>query len=551
MAVRGERHVAFIRADTTVEPGWLDELLSRVTSIPNGAAATFSDGIQNGSHVPLLASDARCVLLRLRSFPQHLELRDFGSLDAGVADLLLRALDLRRGTVGVRPLGHLGPARTDAAFEAEHGVSLAAVHDRDLRAIERRLRKKPAFRRGLVSIVTLSWNAPEYTLMALKSIAAHTAEPYEVIVVDNGSGPETLAALQTIDDPHVRIIYNQHNRGFSGGNNDGIAHARGDYVIVLNNDVIVTSHWADDLIDAFRRIPGLGISAPRSNTIVGDQQLPEAGYKTEEEMQAFVTKRRREFLHKGYLTDRAVGFCWCISREVLDVVGALDERYALGNFEDDDYCMRVRAAGYWIYVCDDVFIHHFGSRSFVANKVDYRSTMDENWAKFANKWGFSGPLPAEGYSGVSVHGRGFDPAQHFMPFPPQRKGIAAARAAVVPEAMERDEIVFAVRVRDERDWTPAAQFVKRFAQAFRANDPVRLSIGALGDPDALTVASRVERILERAGVAAAQAGEIDIEDFDSDEEWDARRGAPSWIDVGAIPDRSPSALRKFLSERAR
>ena len=101
-------------------------------------------------------------------------------------------------------------------------------------------------------------------MKALQSIREQTAEPYEVIVVDNGSGPETLKALATIDDPHVRIMYNKTNRGFAGGNNDGIAHARGDYVILLNNDVIVTPGWADGLVDAFRRLPGLGISAPRA-----------------------------------------------------------------------------------------------------------------------------------------------------------------------------------------------------------------------------------------------------------------------------------------------
>ncbi|HTV94170.1 MAG TPA: glycosyltransferase family 2 protein [Verrucomicrobiae bacterium] len=539
--VRGERYVAFVRADTRLRSGWLDELLARVTTPTNAAAATFVEGVAPGTHAPIVASDARCVLLRLRQFPQDLDLSQQETLDAATTDLLLRTLQLERGTIGVHPLAELGP------------TAHADVLDRAPAAMERVLRARPAFERGLISIVTLSWNAPEFTIKALQSIREQTAEPYEVILVDNGSGPDTLKALSTIDDPHVRIIYNKTNRGFAGGNNDGIAHARGDYVILLNNDVIVTPGWADGLVDAFRRIPGLGISAPRSNLVAGDQQLPEVQYRDEAEMSAFALKRRSEFKHKGYITDRAIGFCWCISRKVLDQIGALDERYAFGNFEDDDYCMRVRAAGYWIYVCDDVFIHHFGSRSFAANKVDYMATMNENWARFAKKWGMSGPLPPQGYRGAQAHARGFVRAQHYLPFPAARKTESAAASAVATldqaSSFAAARAVFGVGVRDEADWNAAAQFVRRFALAFKVEDGVQLSIGTFGEPNAHVIASRVERILEKAGVTPDACADIDIADYDDEAGWSALSSDPRFIDIAALPDRSPSALRRMLKER--
>jgi len=541
MELRGERYVAFVRADSVLQEGWLDELLARVSTPTNAAAATFVEGVARGTHAPIVASDARCVLLRLRQFPQDLELRDLDTLDASMADLLVRALQLERGTIGVQPVARLGP------------TAHADVLDRTPAAIERVLRARAPFERGMVSIVTLSWNAPEFTLKALESIRAQTADPYEVIVVDNGSGPETLKALSSIDDPHVRIIYNKTNRGFAGGNNDGIAHARGEYVILLNNDVIVTPGWADGLVDAFRRIPGLGISAPRSNLVAGDQQLPEVQYRDESEMQAFALKRRSEFARKGYITDRAIGFCWCISRTVLDQIGALDERYAFGNFEDDDYCMRVRAAGYWIYVCDDVFIHHFGSRSFVANKVDYMATMNENWARFAKKWGMSGPLPAQGYRGAQAHARGFVRAHHYLPFPATREAEIATRTVVATldqaPSFAAAKAVFGVRVHDEADWNAAAQFVRRFALAFKLEDGVQLSIGSFGEPNAHVIASRVERILEKAGVAQEACADIDIADYDDETAWSLLAGDPRFVDISALADRSPSALRRLLRER--
>ena len=539
MDLRGERFVAFVRADTQLGEGWLDELLARSTAPTNGAAATFADGVRRGTHEPMATSDARCVLLRLRMFPQHLRLGDFSSLDAATVDFLTRGLQLGRGTVAAHSLARLAPS------------TFPEVLDRSPEAIERVLRSRPAFERGLLSIVTLSWNAPEFTMKALESIRQHTAEPYEVIVVDNGSGPETLKALATIDDPHVRIIYNKTNRGFAGGNNDGIAHALGKYVILLNNDVIVTPGWADSLVDAFRRIPGLGISAPRSNLVAGDQQLPEAGYRDENEMQAFALERRRAYAGNGYVTDRAIGFCWCISREVLEQIGGLDEGYAIGNFEDDDYCMRVRAAGYLIYVCNDVFIHHFGSRSFVANNVDYSATMNANWERFAKKWGFLGSLPAAGYSADQAHARGFKTAEHYHPLPVVRESQAVTVEVAPADPLGNARAVLAVAVRNEAEWTEVAQFVRRFAVAFKLDDRVALAIAAFGEPDAMTIGGRVERILEKAEIAPAQCADIDITDYDSEQAWMAQQSDRRWIDVRTLRDRSPSALRRALGVTAK
>ena len=237
---------------------------------------------------------------------------------------------------------------------------------------------------------------------------------------------------------------------------------------------------------------------------------------------------------------------------MLDQVGALDERYAIGNFEDDDYCMRVRAAGYQIYVCDDVFIHHFGSRSFAANNVDYMATMNGNWALFAKKWGMSGPLPVQGYRGGQAHARGFVRSQHYLPFPAAREEEDAAASAVATldraESFASAKALFAIAVRSEADWNVAAQFVRRFALAFKVEDDVQLSIGAFGDPRAHTIASRVERILEKAGVTAEACADIDIADYDDDVEWSALASDPRFVDVTSLADRSPSALRRVVKD---
>ena len=65
-------------------------------------------------------------------------------------------------------------------------------------------------------------------------------------------------------------------------------------------------------------------------------------------------------------------------RALAEQIGLLDESFGTGNFEDDDFCLRAALAGYKNYIAGDVFIHHYGSRSFIGNKIDYGAAMSGN-----------------------------------------------------------------------------------------------------------------------------------------------------------------------------
>jgi GT2 family glycosyltransferase len=395
MEVRGRRYVAVVDARCRLQPGWLDMLAGQAGQSEEIGAVTF------GEPDLRLCADARCTLLSLRNFPAHLRLDAALPIDAALADFLTRGAGAGAFTFGVPQGANVLPA--------------SAIDDapwRERATVENALRAGLKHRSGLVSIVMLSWNAVQFTKIALDSIRAHTAGDYEIIIVDNGSGPETVEWLRTLHD--VRVIYNAENRGYAGGNNQALAAARGEYVVLLNNDVIVTEGWLDDLLGAFERIPGLGISAPRSNRIAGDQIVADAAYSDVPEMHAFARRRRAEFRAQGYLTDRAIGLCLCLDRRMIEEIGGLDERYGAGNFEDDDFCLRARAAGYRIWVCNDVFIHHFGSQTFAANKIDWSATMRGNWSKFAQKWGYPPEYPDHGYLPAEAIARGFVRERHYV-----------------------------------------------------------------------------------------------------------------------------------------
>lgn len=240
---------------------------------------------------------------------------------------------------------------------------------------------------GLTSIIILVHNQLDLTQSALISIERYTPERYEIILVDNGSDQETQQWLRRYakDHPGSKLIVNNRNRGFAGGNNLGLAVAEGDYVLLLNNDVIVTPGWLTNMHKALESSATLGYAGPLSNRVAGTQLVP-ASYTTADEMLAFAEQLCGENAGKTVRENRLIGFCLLLKREVVDKIGALDSGFGTGNFEDDDYCLRAYYAGYEGVIACDSFVHHEGSKTFAGMGIDYQAKMNVNRRIFHNKW---------------------------------------------------------------------------------------------------------------------------------------------------------------------
>jgi GT2 family glycosyltransferase len=399
---RGDRYVGFVDAATVVAPGWLDALVATLERDELAAVATFAEA----------GIDARATVVAAARIPSAFVLDAFETVHGALADFALRVQrDAQRAVVRVAAgeLCALAPAVEDSAFRVRYGRALSEA--------EPSLTDLPAPRfRGIASIVMLSWNASQFTRIAVDSIRAVTRYPYEIVIVDNGSDEATHAVLEGLeaDGDDVRIVYNGRNLGFGGGMNVGMRHARGDVVVLLNNDVVVTQGWLEDLVGAMEVRRTVGCTAPRSNH-VASSQIVSAEYGDIEAMRGFAAERRRKFRGQGYAMDRVVGFCLCLDRRVINDVGGFDPAYGIGNYEDDDLSLRMRAAGWGIFVCDDVFIHHYGSVSFKANSVDYRNLMETNWTTFQRKWGLP-PMPLHTlYDARGLLRRGFERERDFVP----------------------------------------------------------------------------------------------------------------------------------------
>jgi GT2 family glycosyltransferase len=290
----------------------------------------------------------------------------------------------------------------------------------------------------LTSIIILCCNGLEYTKLCLESVLRHTRSPYELILIDNGSTDGTAQYLEYLKtekergefrrrsatvtlglsgfglgsnserrslksdttsdlsqefDPldsgpdRIVITRNEANLGFARGCNQGLTRARGDYLVFLNNDTVVTARWMEGLVRwALHDWPEVGMVGAVTNYSAAPQQVP-VGYRELNDMPAFAASRGRQYAGRALDFGRLTGFCLLARRDVLQRVGKFDERYGLGFFEDDDLCTRVREAGFRLLVALDVFIHHFGSRTFAGLGINCRQQLQTNFELYKSKWG--------------------------------------------------------------------------------------------------------------------------------------------------------------------
>ncbi|HSN86057.1 MAG TPA: glycosyltransferase family 2 protein, partial [Thermoanaerobaculia bacterium] len=242
----------------------------------------------------------------------------------------------------------------------------------------------------LVSVVVVTYGGLPLTRRCLDSLLeAETWPRFEVLVVDNASPdgtPEYLRAVAA-GDTRVRVFFQEKNLGFPAANNVGIAQARGEVVLLLNNDTVVPPGMIGRLVRTLERDRRIGIVCATTN-FCGNEARVEPDYEDLADMPRFAAKRARE--HAGRLLDLHVAAMYCVAarREVMREIGPLDEAFGIGMFEDDDYSVRMREAGYRVVCAEDAYVHHVGQGSFqTLSPQEYESLWSRNQAHYEKKWG--------------------------------------------------------------------------------------------------------------------------------------------------------------------
>jgi GT2 family glycosyltransferase len=226
-----------------------------------------------------------------------------------------------------------------------------------------------------IDIIVCVHNALDDVKRCLSSVIQNTDQPYNLIIINDGSNGETTAFLDIFVNQYnnIDLVNNEIANGYTKAANQGLHISTSDLVILLNSDTVVSKDWANRMAAAMFSREKTGLVGPLSNTASwqsipdiaegGDwspNPLPEG--MSIQKMADSIAKYSGQIYPNVPLLN---GFCWMFNREVINDIGYLDEEnFGEGYGEEDDYILRARKAGWKIAWADDVYVYHAQSRSF-------------------------------------------------------------------------------------------------------------------------------------------------------------------------------------------
>ena len=231
-------------------------------------------------------------------------------------------------------------------------------------------------------LVVLSWNNLEETQPCLETLFETTQAPCRLFIVDNGSEPNVREFLAGVKPrgaiQEVALLQNDTNEGFSRGMNRGMRASSAPFVCLLNNDLRFTTGWLEEMLAVADAHPEIGVLNPESDTF-GNR--PPQGMSLEA-YAASLKPRRGRYIEMGM----CIGFCFLIRREVIDRIGGLTEEVERFFFEDEDYCMRAKAANFQCVVVESAYVQH-GEHKSVRRVPEREALFHRNRQWCERKWG--------------------------------------------------------------------------------------------------------------------------------------------------------------------
>jgi len=227
-----------------------------------------------------------------------------------------------------------------------------------------------------LSIVIPVYNQIGYTRICIESLLPTLAGKCEIIIISNGSTDDTGDYISGF--PDIKLIVNKENRGCAFAWNQGVMTSTGQWVAILNNDIILSRGWFEGLL-AFAEKKGADIACPAYRE--GEYNYDIADYSTD------YTRHMQKVSRMGV----AHGICFMVHRRVFERIGLFDEKFRVGQYEDADFFRRARHAGFTLGITGRSFIHHFGSatQKSLQQSGETEYYGNENRAYYRNKHGLS------------------------------------------------------------------------------------------------------------------------------------------------------------------
>ena len=257
-----------------------------------------------------------------------------------------------------------------------------------------------------VALITICNNHLDVTKKFLNSVISELDSNYDLYILDNGSTDETYKYICNTsksilhDDTKVQIYASRSetNLGFAGGNNylidrllknnEELAKLNHDAenfysnVIFINNDTLITKKAIERLVDINNAEESIGATGPVSNMAGGSQGvkiqgLTDVNYK--EYADNLATTEKVNVINTFLL----IGFCMCVKTNVIKKVGFFDTQFGLGMWEDNDYSLRIKKAGYKLFIVKESLIYHYGNQTI--KDFNMQQLFEENKKKFIQK----------------------------------------------------------------------------------------------------------------------------------------------------------------------
>ncbi len=217
----------------------------------------------------------------------------------------------------------------------------------------------PPLSEPLVSVVLVLFNRAELTYACLRSIIECTRVAVELVVVNNDSSDETSDLLRKVHN--IRLIANDTNRGFVDACNQAAKVARGRYILFLNNDAELFPQTLEAALAVYDEEPDVG--AVGGKILLLDGRLQEAGSIVWQDGSCLGYGRGDFAFRPEYMFRREVDYCsgafLLVPSALFRKLGGFDEDFAPGYYEETDFCMRVRAAGFRVLYEPRAIIRHF------------------------------------------------------------------------------------------------------------------------------------------------------------------------------------------------
>lgn len=227
-----------------------------------------------------------------------------------------------------------------------------------------------------IDIIIPIYNALDDLKKCLESVQKHTdLDRHRLILINDNSTDERIKPfLQEQRSERIIVIHNDKNMGFSNNINTGMQISKENDVILLNSDTIVTAGWVEKIAACAYQNRFCATVTPLSNNATlcsvplfcEENRLPEG--MSVDEAGEIVEKCS---LRKYPRITVANGFCMLIKREVIQKIGYFDAAtFGRGYGEENDFCNRAEQLGYCHLMCDDTFIFHSGTKSFVSKEKE-------------------------------------------------------------------------------------------------------------------------------------------------------------------------------------